>query len=438
MKVKLKYIDSKRFFYKTVDEQDYLILFKKDMMNLSDNQYNKMCDEIINVVKKEGFNLFVSDIVERIGYSDEIRSILKESLYIYVFGYPPIVASEIKTDDCKLLYRGKKIAELEYIQNNSSKKIIWGLLLLTIILVSYYYISDNNRKKDNLTEYQHDCNILDSLSNYLASSTDSSSFSYIRFITSDNLFSIKYTIDSLRQCADSCFNATKDNGKYIPLAFDSSLVINSIHKIITEAKELEKADIEKKRRGTNDMMYTKDFLLISSLKDYLEEKTSHNEEYAKHINYVQVSNIKQMLDSLSLEAVQSHTDVLDSGNYMQVFVDTGAIKAEINEIVLSANNLLTKEKQQKKTKTTSATPRKRTRVQHSTPSKEKTTNQKRNKVSLSEKKFLEYKKRGDEAYVRYYKSGSEKFRSIAIEQYTQALLLKNDNVITRKLKQLKK
>ena len=84
MKVKLKYIDSKRFFYKTVDEQDYLILFKKDMMNLSDNQYNKMCDEIINVVKKEGFNLFVSDIVERIGYSDEIRSILKESLYIYV------------------------------------------------------------------------------------------------------------------------------------------------------------------------------------------------------------------------------------------------------------------------------------------------------------------------------------------------------------------
>ena len=170
----------------------------------------------------------------------------------------------------------------------------------------------------------------------------------------------------------------------------------------------------------------------------MEEKTSHNEEYAKHINYVQVSNIKQMLDSLSLEAVQSHTDVLDSGNYMQVFVDTGAIKAEINEIVLSANNLLTKEKQQKKTKTTSATPRKRTRVQHSTPSKEKTTNQKRNKVSLSEKKFLEYKKRGDEAYVRYYKSGSEKFRSIAIEQYTQALLLKNDNVITRKLKQLKK
>lgn len=443
MKVKFKYIDSKRFFHKTVVEQDCLILFKKDAINLPDNQCERMCNEIIKVVKKEGLFLFVSDIVEKLGLPDEVSSILNESLYIYVVGYSPIVASEIETDGYKLLYRGKIVAEIEYSHSNSIKKYFWGLLLLMVLSVAYYFISDYYRNRANLTEYQQDCAILDSLTNYLIDSTDSSSYNYVNYIASEKLSSVETTIDSLRQYADSCFNATKDNGRYVPLVFDKSLIIDSIHNIVIEAKELEKTDIENKRRGANDTMYTQDCLLISSLKEYLEEKFSRNADFSKYVNYAQVNTTKLMLDSLSLEAVRNHTAVLDSGNYMHVFVDTTAIKAEINEIVLFAQKLLSEEKQQKKTKSSTVTSRKGssnkgTKVRHTAPSRAKTLDSMGDRASETEKKYLEYKKRGNEAYMSYYNSSLEKYRLMAIEQYKKALSLKRDNEIIKRLNQLNK
>ena len=413
-------------------------------MNLPNSQYEMMCNKIVKVVKKEGQHLFVSDIVEKMGFPNEVSSILKESLYIYVVGYPPIVASEIETDGYKLLYKGEIVAEIECDHSNSVKKYFCGLLLLMIISVSYYFISDYYRSRDNFTKYLQDCNVLDSLSNYLTNLTDSSSFSYVEYITPDNLSSVENCIDSLRQYADSCFNATKEKGRYVSLSFDKLLVINSIEKIITEAKELEKATIEKNRQVTNEMMYTQDFLLICSLKDYLEEKTSPDTDYSKYINYVQVNTTKLMLDSLSLEAERNHTAVLDSGRYMQLFIDTTAIKAEINEMVLLANKLLSnKKKQQKKTKNQTVTSRKvgsnkGTKITPTAPSRKKTMDYRGDRVSETEKKFLEYKKRGDEAYMSYYNSSLEKYRLKAIEQYNKALSLKKDNVIIKKLNQLNK
>ena len=60
------------------------------------------------------------------------------------------------------------------------------------------------------------------------------------------------------------------------------------------------------------------------------------------------------------------------------------------------------------------------------------------RASETEKKYLEYKKRGNEAYMSYYNSSLEKYRLIAIEQYKKALSLKRDNEIIKRLNQLNK
>ena len=426
---KIVEIDDKHYFGKVLPEQDLVILFKRPNC-ANDKECESFFNDLLDIIKDGGDNLFSSDIVSRTQWNNDVIEIIGE--FLYVNSRECVIVSEGINCVC-----GRNYDELNdgnrrvaLIQTAQPQNYYWKYASVATIILCLFLIVrcitnhlEENRFNANQELYSNDLSSIDSLRDEFQKAT-SDSHSYAPYISGSDKIILANKLDSLREAANSNIEKVRDSGYYSPVMGNVQTYKTAINQLVDEAKKTEQVALENARIERNKKSYEKDVQTIQSLKDALSNVTN-NQSYSNYVSESQVRIIKAVLDSLNNTAEASYRTVEHSGAYNKLSIDSVGIWGQIQAIAESAQ-----EEYERKNKP-------RTIVTPVTPTRKRvTTKQSTNNNNIA--RYNNLVNSANEDYTIYYRSGDKAAARRAYNNYCEALRIQNNSNIAKRCNILKR
>lgn len=426
---KIVEIDDKHYFGKVLPEQDLVILFKRPNC-ANDKECESFFNDLLDVIKVGGDDLFSSDIVNHTKWNNsEIETIGK---FLYVHSGESVIVSEDLNCVCSRNYDelnegNQRIALIQTAQPNNNywkyASVAVFILCLTLIVRCISNHLEENRVNANQELYSNDLSSIESLRDEFQKAT-SESHSYAPYISESDKMFIVNQLDSLRKVANANIEKVRESGDYLSVIGGVKTCKTNIYQIVEDAQGAEQVALEKARIERNRKAYEKDVQTIQSLKDALSNVTN-NQTYSNYVSESRVQIIKAVLDSLNNTAEASFSTVEHSGAYYKLSIDSVGIGGQIQAIAESAQ-----EEYERKNKP-------RTIVTPVTPTRKRVTT----KQSTNNNNIARYNNLVDSAnedYTRYYRSGDKAAARRAYNNYCEALRIQNNSNIAKRCNILKR